>query len=391
MKILIATDSYIHNLAGVTGSILALSSGLRSLGHDVRILSLSSGNQSYRDGNDYFIRSFPAFVYPDLRVSFAQNDSLLKEIETWKPDLVHAQTEGSARRFAIRIMKRCHVPLVMTCHTDYGYFIFGKTRSFPPFRKLMEIVGYCLYRHAERITVPSVKAAGFPLLHMLRRRVTVIPNGMELGKYRNRFSDLERRGFRLSLGIDDRTGVLVSVSRLSKEKNIQELISFFPELQKKGRNVKLLIVGDGPDREYLEKMTDGLELRQSVIFTGRIPPEEVWRYYASGDVFISASTFEVHSMSYLEAMANGLPLLCRDDASLDGVLEHGRNGFIYHNLQEFVDSAYRLLNEDDLRNRMARCSLEKAEDFSEEAFADSMSQIYMEAVRENARNRISGV
>ena len=150
MKILIATDSYIHNLAGVTGSILALSSGLRSLGHDVRILSLSSGNQSYRDGNDYFIRSFPAFVYPDLRVSFAQNDSLLKEIETWKPDLVHAQTEGSARRFAIRIMKRCHVPLVMTCHTDYGYYVFGKTRSFPPFRKLMEIVGYCLYRHAEK-------------------------------------------------------------------------------------------------------------------------------------------------------------------------------------------------------------------------------------------------
>jgi 1,2-diacylglycerol 3-alpha-glucosyltransferase len=213
---------------------------------------------------------------------------------------------------------------------------------------------------------------------------------MELAKYRNGFSEQQRRAFRASLGIEDHAGVLVSVSRLSKEKNIRELISLFPELQKKGLNVMLLIVGDGPDRAYLERMTDRLQLRRSVIFTGRVRSEDVWQYYASGDVFVSASTFEVHSMSYLEAMANGLPLLCREDDSLRGVLEHGKNGLIYHSRQEFVDYAYRLLRDDDLRNSMARCSQEKAEGFSEGAFAASMLKVYEAAIRETTQNSSDG-
>ena len=80
MKILITTDCYIYNLGGITASVLALSNGLRSRGHEVRILSTSNGNQSFHNGDDYFIRSFPAFYYPGLRTSFALNDPLLKEL-----------------------------------------------------------------------------------------------------------------------------------------------------------------------------------------------------------------------------------------------------------------------------------------------------------------------
>lgn len=391
MKILIATDCYIYNLGGITASVLALSNGLRSRGHEVRILSSSNGNQSFHNGDDYFIRSFPAFYYPGLRTSFALNDPLLKELEAWKPDIIHVQTEGTARRFSLRIVKHCHAPMVMTCHTDYGHYLFGKLSRSTPVKKLMRTVGYGLYRRATKITVPSQKAARFPLLDRLQGRLTVIPNGMELAKYRNGFSEQQRRAFRASLGIEDHAGVLVSVSRLSKEKNIRELISLFPELQKKGLNVMLLIVGDGPDRAYLERMTDRLQLRRSVIFTGRVRSEDVWQYYASGDVFVSASTFEVHSMSYLEAMANGLPLLCREDDSLRGVLEHGKNGLIYHSRQEFVDYAYRLLRDDDLRNSMARCSQEKAEGFSEGAFAASMLKVYEAAIRETTQNSSDGM
>ena len=133
-------------------------------------------------------------------------------------------------------------------------------------------------------------------------------------------------------------------------------------------------------------MTDRLQLRRSVIFTGRVRSEDVWQYYASGDVFVSASTFEVHSMSYLEAMANGLPLLCREDDSLLGVVEHGKNGLIYHSRQEFIDFAYRLLCEDDLRKAMARCSHEKAEAFSYDVFASSMIKVYGDAIHEAAQN-----
>ena len=386
MKILIATDCYIFNLGGITASVLALCKGLRHYGHEVKVLGSSNNHKSFKDGDNYFIKSFPALYYPGMRISFAKNDPLIREIEEWKPDIIHVQTEGTARRFSNAIMKHCHVPMVMTCHTDYGHFIFGKGKNFPPIKALISLVGRILYRNAEKIIAPSQKAAEFAFLHMVKNRVTVIPNGMELDKYRNQFSVQERNEFRKSLGIDENTKVLASVSRISKEKNIRELISFLPILKENWKDVKLLIVGDGPDKEHLEKMTKELNLSDSIIFTGRIPSNDVWKYYAAGDIFVSGSTFEVHSMSYLEALASGLPLLCREDEALKGVLEDGKNGFIYHTQEEYLDYAYKLLSDDELRKKLANGSYEKSNEFSTEAFASSMLKVYNEAIESRHDN-----
>ncbi len=386
MKILVATDCYIYNLGGITASVLALIKGLRRQGHEVRTLALSDTNRSFRQGDDYFIRSFPAFYYPGLRMSFAVRDPLLKELEAWDPDIIHVQTEGSARRLSERIRKHCRAPMVMTCHTDYGYFIFRKMRNLPPVRALLSASGRFLYRHAARVTAPSLKAAEFPFLRWVHGRVTVVPNGMEIEKYRNRFSAEERLAFRRSLGIADAAEVLVCVSRLSREKNIRELIAFLPGLRKARPDAVLLIVGDGPDREYLERMAGSPELRGCAVFTGRVPSDDVWRYYSAGDLFVSASAFEVHSMSYLEAVANGLPLLCREDDALRGVLDPGGNGFVYRSEEEFVHSARRLLEDGALRKEMGLRSARKAEDFSYDAFAASMAEIYTDALRQSPRS-----
>ena len=380
MKILIATDCYIYNLGGITASVLALCAGLRKHGHEVKVLGSSNNHKSFKDGDNYFIKSFPALYYPGMRISFAKRDPLIRELEEWKPDIIHIQTEGTARRFSNRIMKHCNIPAVMTCHTDYGHFIFGKGKNLPPVKALSSLIGSYLYRNASEIIAPSQKAAEFPFLHKVQDRVIVIPNGMELEKYRNHFSSQERHDFRSTLGIDDKTIVLTSVSRISKEKNIRELISFLPMLLEKWKDVKLMIVGDGPDKEHLENMTKELNLESSIIFTGRIPSKEVWKYYAAGDIFVSGSTFEVHSMSYLEALPNGLPLLCREDKALKGVLDNGKNGYIYHSQEEYNDFAYKLLSNDELRKNMASNSYNKAEEFSSEAFAASALKVYNDVI-----------
>ena len=385
MKILISTDCYLFNIGGITASVLALCTGLRSLGHAVKTLSLSNCNKSFRDGDDYYIKSFPAFYYPGMRMSFAMRDPLLKELEEWDPDLIHIQTEGSPRWMSLKISKHSGAPIVMTCHTDYGHYVFGKYKSLPPVRAIMSNAGKFLYRQAVRVTVPSQKAADFPFLQSVQDRLTVIPNGMETENYQKHLPEHERRAFRASLGIGDNIGTLVTVSRLSKEKNIGELISLLPGLLKKDPAVKLLIVGDGPHKKKLEKLTEKLRICDSVIFTGRIPSEDVWRYYDAGDLFVSASTFEVHSMSYLEALANGLPLLCRADEALIGVLEHNENGMVYHNESEFTDFALQILHQKKLREDMGRCSLRKAMDFTCEAFASSMLAVYREALNNSGK------
>ena len=94
--------------------------------------------------------------------------------------------------------------------------------------------------------------------------------------------------------------------------------------------------GRGPYRGILEKKAGEMKIAGSVIFTGMIPPEEVWKYYQAGDLFISASTSETQGMTYVEALAAGLPLLCRRDGCLEGVVREGENGWQYDDMKQFL-------------------------------------------------------
>ena len=123
-----------------------------------------------------------------MRMSFAKKDPLINELIEWQPDIIHVQTEGSVQIFSNLIMKKCNSALIMTCHTDYGYFLFGKGKNFFPIKAMTSIIGGILYRKATKVIAPSQKAAEFPFLHKLQNRITVIPNGMELEKYRKHFS-----------------------------------------------------------------------------------------------------------------------------------------------------------------------------------------------------------
>lgn len=381
VKILIATDSYKFNTGGVTASVLALCRGLRRMGHDVKVLAPSEGLKSFRDGDDFYIKSVPAFYYPGMRVAFSIHDPLLKELEAWHPDVIHIQTEGAAGVICKGLVKRCGSPLVMTCHTDYARFVFGRMHSLPPIEAFMCGMGKIIYKDADRVIAPSRKAGNFAFLHSVQNRIAVIPNGIEMEKYRKTISEEERKALRLSLGICESERVIVSVSRLSKEKNIGEIIGAMPRLLERIPDTKLLIVGDGPYKSRLEKQAEETGLKDNIIFTGYIPSDAVWRYYGIGDIFVSASTFEVHSMSYLEALAQGLPLLCREDDSLAGVLEHGVNGMMYRLPEEFADHAYRMLTDGEMRRGMGQKSLERAELFTSDAFARTMTKLYEDAIR----------
>ena len=383
MKVLIATDCYKRNTGGITASVLSLCAGLRRKGHEVKVLSPSGSHKSFRDGDDYYIASVPAFYYPGMRIAVSVHNSLLRELEAWDPDVIHAQTEGSAYMISKKIMKHCGAPLIMTCHTDYAYFVFGRLRAFPPVRALMCSVGRLLCKNAVKVIAPSEKAGHFSFLHSVQERLVVIPNGIESEKYKKCLSESEKRSFRRTFGINESTRVMVSVSRLSKEKNLRELLNFLPSLLTRMPDATLLIVGDGPDRKHLQKQAKKRKLNEHIVFAGSVPAEEVWRYYQLGDIFVSASTFEVHSMSYLEALTQGLPLLCRADDALAGVLEHNENGMIYHSQEEFSDFACRILSDDRLKQSMGQKSLEKAERFSGDAFASSVLKVYENAIREN--------
>ena len=356
--------------------VIALADGLRRRGHDVRVLTLAGGRTTYKKDGDYFIRSVPSLIEPEIRFSFARTDPLLEELITWKPDLIHLHTEASVARMARAIAARTGAPIIMTAHTDYAYYAFGRFQTARPVCAIMRTIGKKVYGCANRITVPSEKARSFPQLQAVADRIALVPNGIQLDRYQKPVSPEEKASLFRRWSLTDNGYTLVMITRVSREKNIMEILRFLPALSRALPAVQLLIVGDGPDRKRLEQYTGKNRLSDRVRFTGMVLREEVYRYYAMGDVFVSASLFEVHSLSYLEAMACGLPLVCREDDALRGVLEHGENGLIYRTEEEFVRSVERILSDQGLRKRMRENALQKVRSFSNQRFVDHMIEQY---------------
>lgn len=376
MKILIASDSYCFTTSGVANVVIALAEGLRGRGYDVKVLTLANGGTSYREGDDYFIRSCPSLFFSEIRFSFARTDPLLDELIRWKPDLIHLHTEASVARMARTIAAAARAPIIMTAHTDYTYFAFGRFHTARPVCALMRALGKRVYGNAAEVTVPSEKARSFPQLQAVADRIALIPNGIKLEQYQKPVSPEEKAALFRRWNLTDNGCTLVMITRVSPEKNIMEILRFLPALFRMVPKAQLLIVGDGPDRKRLEGYCKSALLSERVRFTGMIPSEEVYRYYDMGDVFVSASLFEVHSLSYLEAMACGLPLVCREDTCLRGVLDHGENGFIYRTEQEFVQSVGKIIGDRALKERMRENALRKAEAFSDRRFVERMAEEY---------------
>lgn len=126
----------------------------------------------------------------------------------------------------------------------------------------------------------------------------------------------------------------MSVGRLAEEKNLEELLHLRAAMGE--APVTLLLVGGGPDKLRLEGIAAGLGLTApAVVFAGMVPPAQVPDWYQLGDLFVRASTSETQGLTYIEALAAGVPALCRADPCLAGVIREGENGWQYRDREEF--------------------------------------------------------
>lgn len=152
----------------------------------------------------------------------------------------------------------------------------------------------------------------------------------------------------------------------------------------------LLIVGDGPERAALEQQAQSLGVADRVIFVGAVPPAEVPRYYALGDVFVSASTSEAQGLTYIEAMAAGLPLLCHADPCLDALVREGETGWAYHTPAELAARAAALPKGHQLA-AMRQNARRAVQPYTKEQFGLSVVRLYAAALgRKHAARSAAG-
>ena len=377
MKILITTDLYTVKTNGVVTSVRNLMEELTRLGHEVRVLTLSEKMKSHREENVYYIKSMPlGVVYPGVRMPVLHGRRYLKELIAWKPDVIHSQCEYFTYQFAGYISRKTHAPIVHTYHTLYEqyvtYVIPGKKLG----AYLVAVLSKFRLRKAKAVVAPTAKVENVLRSYGLHNPIHVIPSGIALEQHKQRITPEERSQRREALGIREDQIVLLNLGRLGTEKNLTEIVELFAFARKQNEKLVLLIVGDGPARKELEETAEELGVKEHVIFTGMVPPDQVHAYYQLGDVFVSASTSETQGLTYVEAAANGLPLLCRRDPCLDGVLVEGRNGWEYEAREDFCRIIDAICAHPELCDTAGEESEEIAENFDKRNFAQRIEDIY---------------
>ena len=378
MKILITTDWYRPAINGVVTSVENLRTGLLNAGHEVRVVTLSQNLHSWSEEGVYYLASLNmGMVYEKARVKLHVPKDMIRDILAWGPDVIHSQCEFSTFRVAKEVASLCNIPIAHTYHTVYENYMHYIKLNHKMGVKLAEVLSRKLLSSTDAVIAPSEKIESMLLRYRVKEPICVIPSGIDVEQFASDKSSIRER-IRNEWDIRPDETLLISIGRLAKEKNLDEIIDY---LQDEHQGLKLMIVGDGPYREELEKLASELGVQEKVIFTGMVSPDEVADYYPVGDIFVSASRSETQGLTYMEAMSSGLPLLCHDDECLDDVIQDGENGYLYRSEDEFMQKLDALVGDEDLRKEMGRKACEyMRRRYSIETFADSCLAVYRDAI-----------
>lgn len=382
MKILLTVDCCQNQINGVNNSVKILADELKKRGNDVRILALSENLKSQIIDDSYYIPSFNCtMIYPGTRMAFYLDNKIRKEIEKWKPDIIHTQTEFYTYKIAKKLSIKLNIPMVHTLHTMYEdyYRYFSSNEKIS--KEIIYKIIYSFLKKTNYLIVPSDKVKNKILKYGdITTNIEVIPTGININYYQKNIDENERKILLKKYGIQNDDIILLSVSRIGKEKNIEELIEILRKLIIKNNKFKLMIVGDGPNKKNLEHKVHKENLDKNIIFTGMISFNEIYKYYEIGNIFVSASTSETQGLTYVEALASGLPLVCRNDECLKNII-FDSNGYKYETIEEAVREIISIASDKKKLKNMAKNSAEISNKFSKENFAKKVENEYIKILK----------
>lgn len=371
MKVLIATDLYKPQINGVVTSVSNLSDELKKLGIEVRILTLSKSFKSYYENGVYYISSFPVKIYPDIRASLSVIDPVILSAIEWNPDIVHTQSEFSTFNFARVIATGAKCPIVHTYHTMYEHYIKYVIKYQKTGEKILHTFLRRIFKSCQKVIAPTKKAKESLIGMGIKLDIDVIPTGIDLSKFEKEISTIEKDSLKDRHKIQKDDFIFLFLGRVAKEKNLDEVIENFKKLQSEYENITLLIVGGGPYFDEIVSRTS----HPKVIFTGMVNPDDVGKYYGIADAFLCASQSETQGLTFVEALANSLPLICKPDECLEGLLEDGVNGYYFNNYIEFKQAA-EILFDKNIRNKMSKNAYISSQKYSKENFAKEVLELY---------------
>ena len=309
------TEVYHPVVNGVVASIDALAGGLRDLGNDVAIFAPTAPGYEHDAPPVFRIPSLPLPVASPYRLTLPHISRGARESVLDRLNVIHAHSPFVTGWMAARSARRLHVPLVYTYHTrleEYAHYVpfeLGTTK------RAAEALTRTYANTADAVIVPT-RAMRERLVELgVEVPIEVIPGGIDVAF----FGGGRRTGaLRERVGARDGERILLTVSRLAKEKQIELLLH---ALSKTRVPAHLAIAGEGPHAGALRDLAFSLGLADRVHFLGLIERAELPGLYASCDAFVFASVTETQGLVLAEALAAGALVIAPDTAQIREVVD----------------------------------------------------------------------
>ncbi|MFW6273760.1 MAG: glycosyltransferase, partial [Halanaerobium sp.] len=207
------------------------------------------------------------------------------------------------------------------------------------------------------------------------RYIKVMPTGIDFDYYDCSQDKIDSLREEL---IGDSEHLLISVSRLSKEKNLYFLLDGIKMLKEKSNlNFKLIIIGSGSEKENVERFIKNNDLENYIELIGAVDFREMAKYYLASDLFVFASTTETQGMVLLEAMAGYNPVVAVKSSGIDDVIENGYNGYkTEEDTEKWSSRIEELLTDKQIYQQSSQNAREMAENYSLEDMGAEAEKLY---------------
>lgn len=307
LRLSIVTETYPPEVNGVALSLSRFVDGLLQLNHEIQLIrprqQEDRGDIRAPGIEEVLTTGLPIPNYPDLKVGLPAKRRLVAQWTRRRPDLVHIVTEGPLGWSALEAARKLKIPASSDFRTNFHSY----SQHYGIGWLKRPIVGYLRKFHNKTAltTVPTermrseLSAIGF-------KNVRVLSRGVNATLY-----DPARRSevLRSRWGLKADNLILIHVGRLAAEKNLELLIKAYERLKAQDPKVRLLLVGDGPEKAAMQARIP------DAIFAGMQTGEDLASHYASADLFVFPSKTETFGNVTLEAMASGLPVVAFDYAA----------------------------------------------------------------------------
>lgn len=382
MKIGVFTDSFRPYTSGVVRSIELFTREFINHGHEVYIFGpdYPALHPPREEGVFRFI-SVPWPMMPEFALPIPVSINLSSTIKELQLDIIHVHSPFLLGRLGARAARRHRLPLVFTFHTLYDqyvhYFPFAEDTS----KQVVQAIGRNFCNRCNMVVAPSKLVVNYLRRIGVEAPIVNIPTGIDLGE----FTDLDSTWLANNYGIGPEEKVLMFVGRLGKEKNVVFLLKSFQTVLEHHPEAHLVLVGSGPQENFLRNLCRKLSIENKVTFTGVLPRNNIVHCYASADLFVFPSVTETQGLVIGEAKATGLPVVAIRAFGPAEMVADGEDGILTEpSIPQFTEAILKLMADSELYSRMSKKALQNAPLISSVRTAEQMLEVYQDLIDEKA-------